>query len=166
MVAFPAMVSPADSPERSDRLLYDFASVEAARRFRPINDAVMGGVSRGDLVALEGGGAAFCGTVSLENNGGFASVRSEPEDHRLAGYAGITLTVTGDGKIYKIALKTSAALDGIQYQASCQPPARERVHLKIPFSSFVPTFRGKLLDGVPPLEPARISTVGIMISGG
>jgi len=172
MAAFSALIillilggSPmTSSDDGAERTLYDFAGGESVRRFQSINDVVMGGISRGELVALEGEGALFQGVVSLENNGGFASVRSLPEDHRLAGYAGIRLRVKGDGKTYKLTLKTSAALDGVQYQARFQPPAGAWVSIAIPFSAFVPTVRGRVLGEVPPVDPAAILTVGFMIS--
>ena len=141
--------------ELPERTLYDFAHEGSIVRFRPINDGVMGGVSSGELVAARGGeGALFQGVVSFENNGGFASVRSLPEDHRLAGYSGVTLRVKGDGKRYKVTLKTSPALDGVQYQARIQPPVGEWMDLSIPFSAFIPTFRGRVLNDVSGIDPA------------
>ena len=52
--------------------------------WRSINDGVMGGLSSGGM-RLEDGIAVFSGTLSLENNGGFSSVRSIPAEHTLAG---------------------------------------------------------------------------------
>jgi len=148
----------------AERTLYAFAEEQSVRRFRPINDGVMGGLSRGELAALEGEGAVFRGVVSFENNGGFASVRSLPGDLRLAGYAGIRLRVRGDGKTYKVTLNTSSALDGVQYQARFHSPGGAWVDIAIPFSAFVPTFRGRVLGEVPPVDPTAILTVGLMIS--
>jgi monofunctional biosynthetic peptidoglycan transglycosylase len=34
----------------------------------------------------------------------------------------------------------------------------------LPFARFVPTFRGRRLDGEPPLDPSRIATLGLMVS--
>jgi hypothetical protein len=45
-----------------------------SKPWRAINDGVMGGVSLGEIVAIDNG-LRFQGTLSLENNGGFASVR-------------------------------------------------------------------------------------------
>jgi len=45
-----------------------------------VNDDVMGGVSAGNFGATNGG-AVFRGELSLENNGGFAFVRSLPSRH-------------------------------------------------------------------------------------
>lgn len=65
----------------------------------------------------------FEGIVSLEHNGGFASVRA-PQlalgSHTANGY---TLTVLGDGKRYKLNLRTEDCFDGVNYQAEFQPTA-------------------------------------------
>ncbi len=45
-----------------------------AEPWRAINDGVMGGISAGRMVGIDYG-LSFEGELSLENNGGFASVR-------------------------------------------------------------------------------------------
>lgn len=162
---FPLLLAGALAPEEpSEIILFDFADPATHRSFRPINDGVMGGVSAGTMVHQEGEGAVFRGVVSLENNGGFASVRSLPGTYDLSGFEGITLHVKGDGKTYKLQLKTTAAFDGVQYQARFQAPDDAWTRLLIPFSAFVPTFRGRILSDADPLDPGHIATVGFMIS--
>ena len=58
--------------------LFDFAKTpDLAGRWRSLNDGVMGGVSDGRMrSAISGTHAVFEGTVRLENNGGFSSVRA------------------------------------------------------------------------------------------
>ena len=56
--------------------LFDFSDPRAAEAWRAIDDRVMGGVSRSRLRHDRAGHAVFEGDVSLERNGGFASVRS------------------------------------------------------------------------------------------
>jgi hypothetical protein len=105
----------------------------------------------------------FAGRVSLENNGGFASIRSPAGRHDLAGYSGIALRVKGDGRSYKLNLRTGDAFDGVQYQASFIAPA-EWSEIELPFASLVPRFRGRPVVDAPPLDPARIVTFGFLIS--
>ena len=66
-------------------MIIDFRA--GAPAWPSIDDVVMGGRSHSEMV-IEDGVAAFRGVVSLENNGGFASVRSNPADHDLAGLTG------------------------------------------------------------------------------
>ena len=53
--------------------LFAFESTEAAAGWQAVNDGVMGGVSDGRFRVTEGQTLEFYGTLSLENNGGFAS---------------------------------------------------------------------------------------------
>jgi NADH dehydrogenase [ubiquinone] 1 alpha subcomplex assembly factor 1 len=60
-----------------DRVLFEFGDPEAAQRWQTVNDGVMGGVSDGQF-KISNQTMEFFGTLSLENDGGFASVRSRP----------------------------------------------------------------------------------------
>lgn len=100
---------------------------------------------------------------------GFASVRSSPGDHGLAGAQACLVELRGgDGKQFKINLITEDSFDSINYQASFTAPAgardanwrTRRVELK----EFRPTFRGREVPGAPVLDPAKIRQVGLMIS--
>ncbi|MGE6606854.1 CIA30 family protein [Halomonas sp. NPDC076908] len=76
------------------------------QRWYSVDDGVMGGVSQGGF-SVTGGEGRFHGEVSLENGGGFASVRREPDtfEATLADAQGITLTGRGDGRTYQPAPK-------------------------------------------------------------
>jgi len=56
--------------------LFEFASPDANAQWQAVNDGVMGGVSDGRFRITDRQTLEFYGTLSLENNGGFASVRS------------------------------------------------------------------------------------------
>ena len=60
-----------------------------ANPWRNVDDVVMGGVSSSSM-RIEEGVAVFKGEVSLENNGGFASVRSGVLSRGLDGRTGGT----------------------------------------------------------------------------
>lgn len=62
----------------TSRVLYDFDKPELANNWQIVNDGVMGGRSSSRLTISGDGTASFLGDLSLENNGGFASVRSRP----------------------------------------------------------------------------------------
>lgn len=80
--------------------LIDFQDSAEAAHWRPINDDVMGGVSHSEMRAGSGVGV-FTGKLSLDNGGGFASVRRNPHDHRLTGHAGLRVEVHGDEQRYR-----------------------------------------------------------------
>lgn len=145
-------------------ILFSFALGADAAAWRPIDDGVMGGLSRSEATGTGRGTLLFSGTVSLENNGGFASVRSTPRRFDLAGTRGVAVRVKGDGKAYKLNVKTDEGFDGVQYQARFEPDRGEWRTVEIPWDAFEPRFRGRPVPGAQPLDPARIAQVGLMIA--
>jgi hypothetical protein len=144
-------------------VLYDFAEPGTASAFQPIDDVVMGGRSASRMEPGDGF-AVFRGEVSLASGGGFASVRSTATRLDLSGMEGILLHVRGDGRAYKLNLRTDEAFDGVTYQAAFEPPAGAWKTIALPFRSFRPRFRGRPADAAPPLDPARIATIGFLVA--
>ena len=68
----------------TEPLTLDFGKGQVTS-WRALNDGVMGGRSIG-LVEYDRTSMTWAGTVSLENNGGFSSVRSEWGERDLSGY--------------------------------------------------------------------------------
>lgn len=143
--------------------LFTFDSVEGAGPWRIINDTVMGGRSSSKMTFTDRGTAVFAGTVSLENNGGFAHTRSAAAPYDLAGYEGIGLRVRGDGKRYKLTLKLDRAFDGVLYEAGFATRSGRWIDVRLPFADFVPTYRGNTLHDHPRLDPSAIATIGFII---
>ena len=142
-------------------VIFDFAA--ETETWPSIDDGVMGGLSASAMV-IDDGVASFRGEVSFANNGGFASVRSRPQPRDLSACAGLVLKVRGDGRRYGLRLRTDAAFDGVSYQAELQPPAGAWVEVALPFSAFEPVFRGRRVADHPPIDPARITTFGLIIA--
>jgi monofunctional biosynthetic peptidoglycan transglycosylase len=142
-------------------MIVDFST--DAPMWRSIDDRVMGGVSASEMIS-DGGVAVFRGVVSLENSGGFASVRSDPARYDLTGLEGVLLRVRGDGKSYGFSVRTTAAFDGVSYQARFTTVAGEWLEIALPFDQFVPVYRGRRVSDHPPLDPAGIRTFGLMIA--
>jgi NADH dehydrogenase [ubiquinone] 1 alpha subcomplex assembly factor 1 len=146
--------------------LFDFADPSDVAAWEAVGDSVMGGVSTGRLVALARGAAAFTGSVSLDRGGGFASVRSAPGVFDLSPYDGIRVEAVGDGRAYKLSIRTDPFFDAVAYQArfATRPDVREAHEL--PFASFRPTWRGRPVPGAPPVEPSRVVSFGIVVGEG
>ena len=83
--------------------LFRFEDPSSVADWSPIDDRVMGGVSRSRLRHDAARHAVFEGLVSLDHNGGFASVRSRPLALGAPGAAWYVLEVRGDGKGYNSA---------------------------------------------------------------
>ncbi len=146
------------------RTLFGFESAMSVADWSAIDDAVMGGVSRSRLRHDPVGHAVFEGIVSLEYNGGFASVRSRPMDLGVPGAVGYLLEVRDDGKRFKLNLRTDDGFDGVNYQAAFEAPAGRWTLVRLPLSEFKPTFRGRSVPGAPPLDSARVRQIGLMIA--
>ena len=145
-------------------MLFDFTNANTSTDWLPVNDSVMGGVSDSALEVTPEGNAHFAGTVSLENNGGFASIRTLVDGSRLEGHNGIRMRVKGDGNTYSLRLRTNRLFDGVSFRAMFETTEGEWIEIDIPFGSFTPTFRGRTLRNVGPLEPASVRQMGILIS--
>jgi NADH dehydrogenase [ubiquinone] 1 alpha subcomplex assembly factor 1 len=152
----------AGTAERSETMMIvDFAL--ESESWPNIDDAVMGGVSSSGMV-IEEGYASFRGLVSFDNNGGFASVRSRPQVRDLSAFDGFILRVRSDGKKYGFRIRTSASFDGVSYQAPLVVPPGEWTDVTISFADFVPVWRGRPVAGHPPLDPSRVTTLGLIVS--
>jgi len=148
----------------SERMLYHFQAATNSPAWQIVNDDVMGGVSTSRFQILTNGTAVFSGVVSLENNGGFASVRSSLVRQNLNDTDTFVLRVRGDGRRYKFTARTGTGFDAPNYQAEFTTKRGEWVEHRLAFKDFVPTFRGRVLTDVPPLNPAKIASVGFLIS--
>lgn len=143
--------------------LIDFS--DAARgEWVAINDRVMGGVSLSDIRRTDEGTGVFAGVLSLENNGGFASVRAALGRHDLSTWAGLEVRVRGDGRTYQLRLRADDGFDGIAYAADFTTRDGEWTVARIPFHQFRPTFRGRMLTDVPPLDTSRIQQLAFMLA--
>ena len=145
-------------------VLFDFASNDAISAWRPVNDKVMGGISSSRMERSADGKAVFTGVVSLENNGGFASVQGPEIQQPLGAFEGIAIRVKGDGKRYKCGLRTDDLFDGVSHQAGFKTKTGEWQIVKIPFTDFIPTFHGRRLSDDKRMKPGLIRKLGFLIS--
>jgi len=145
-------------------LIFDFTKPDDRNQWRPINDTVMGGVSASQLQTTKEGFALFTGTVSLENNGGFASLQSTPSSYNFTGYEGVAIRIKGDGKRYKFSIKSNIFLDSPRYEAPFTTDKEVWATVTIPFNTLVPTFRGRALTNETPLDISKVKSFSFLIS--
>ena len=150
--------------QRRKRDLVDFGVRENGQSWQVVNDTVMGGVSESHLEFTPEGTAIFAGRVSLENNGGFASVRSPQSEHDLSDSEGVAVRVRGDGKTYKLGLRTDTASDGVFWLASFGTQRDIWQEVRIPLDEFLPTHHGTMLEGVPPLDRSGVRSFSLLIA--
>ena len=153
--------------DRHGLTIFDFRQDDAdpAGIWGAVDDVVMGGVSDSRL-QLADGTAIFTGTVSVANNGGFASVRTRNFDRPLdlTGYDGIELRVRGDGQRYKFIARSQAQWDGTGYSRSFDTVFNTWTTVRIPFDHFIPVFRARTVPDGPPLAIDALRSFQIMLS--
>ncbi len=123
--------------------IYDFSS-DSKKDWQIVDDRVMGGVSQGGYQINEEGNGVFSGHVSLDNNGGFSSLRHPMEATNVKNYKKVVLRVKGDKKKYQFRLKTNNS-DYYSYIQTFNTSG-EWEEIEIPFKDFSPSFRGRALD--------------------
>lgn len=129
--------------------------------WRSINDGVMGGVSAGGMQQTDEG-LKFTGVLSLENNGGFSSVRRYVEQD-LSGIERVRLEVRGDGRDYQFRMRLDEGFDGVAWRAMFASTPEWRT-VEIALDEFVPVFRGRTVSQAGPLDTSKIRQVGFLLA--
>ena len=163
LVAGSLLVSTANAAEKEDTL-FDFSTAEQMDSWRIVNDGVMGGLSQSQMQLTGNKTAIFQGNVSLDNYGGFASVRAIPTTNKTSGHTGIRLRVRGDGRNYQLRLRTDNRFDGASYRSEFATKQDDWTVIDMPFAEMVPTFRGRVLADYPAIDPSQIEQLGFLIS--
>ncbi len=145
-----------------ERVLFQFDNPDAAKEWQSVNDGVMGGRSDGRFKINEDKTMQFFGKLSLENNGGFASVRTRPS--KLALKKGDTLVarVRGDGRKYNFNLYVPRPLTAFSYRADFETKKDEWIEVEIPLDDFEATSFGRVVQNQP-LDPTEVSGLGILL---
>ena len=159
LILMGSMVMADDKPQP----LFDFTGADAAKEWQAVNDGVMGGVSEGkfkitDMMTLE-----FFGTLSLENNGGFASVRSEAKKLGLEKSDTLVARVRGDGREYSMNLYLDKPLIAYSYRAEVQTKKDEWIEVKLPLDKFEATSFGRMVKDAGAVKPQEINGLGFLL---
>ncbi len=148
----------------AENMILDFTDTQTAPSWEAIDDHIMGGCSQSKPEQIDNVGLRFSGIVSLENNGGFASIRSDSVKYDLGQYSGLKLRLRGDGKSYKLSLRTNLFFDGISYQATFTTEQDTWQELYLPFEDFTSTHHGVKLSTVAPMDTTKVESFGLFIA--
>jgi hypothetical protein len=141
-------------------VLFDFSPESGTRGWQVVDDVVMGGLSDGALSIDDMGHGVFAGLVSLDNNGGFSSVRYGTDNVDIATCSSFVLRVKGDGRDYQFRVKRSRS-DRHSYTFTFKTTGEWQV-VSVPFSEMSPTFRGYTPD-IPNYPGDRLGEIGFLI---
>lgn len=127
----------------SSYLIFDFPKNTNTQNWIVVDDIVMGGKSVGSFELNSDGNGVFEGNISVENNGGFSSVRYRFPAKPIKQFTSIVLRVKGDGKQYQCRLKSDSA----KYYSYISPFVTngEWQDIEIALEDFYPSFRGRKL---------------------
>lgn len=145
------------------QVLFEFAGVDAAKEWQTVNDGVMGGVSEGKFKITEKKTLEFFGTLSLENNGGFASVRTKAKKLGLEKGDTVVAKVRGDGREYTLNLYLNKPLTAFSYRATLQTKKDEWIEVKVPLEKFEATSFGRVVKDAGAVEPEEVNALGLLL---
>ncbi len=145
------------------RVLFDFTRADAAAEWQSVNDGVMGGVSEGTF-KVTGKTLEFSGTLSLENNGGFTSVRTKARKIGLEAGDTVVARVRGDGREYALNLYLEKRMRAFSYQAAIPTKKGRWIEVKVPLDTFEATAFGQVVQDAGPVNPDQVNAVGFLLS--
>ncbi len=148
--------------DAKDRVLFSFEEKNAAQQWQAVNDGVMGGRSDGRLRITDNKTMEFIGTLSLENNGGFASVRTRASALGLKKNDLLVARVRGDGREYAFNLYTLSRSTAFSYRAPFQTKKDEWIEVELPLDKFIATSFGQVVQNQP-LAADSITGLGILL---
>ena len=143
--------------------LASFESDECLEAWTSVNDGVMGGVSKGGFSRSEQGTLIFKGELSLENNGGFSSIRMKPTELNLSGMSALVVKAKGDGRTYWLELRVANQMAASSYRAYLPTTAGESKEIRVPFKDFKLQAFGRELP-IKALDPAAVASVGFTLA--
>ncbi|HEY9184183.1 MAG TPA: CIA30 family protein, partial [Salegentibacter sp.] len=142
-------------------LLFDFSKTEDWSGWETVNDGVMGGNSSSDLESSTGGNAIFKGSVSLENNGGFASLRYDFDPQNIKIYKKAFILLKGDGKTYRFRIKSSLK-DKASYTYTFKTTGGWQT-VEVPLTEMEAVYRGQKLE-LPNFSADTIGEIRFLIA--
>lgn len=141
-------------------VIFDFTENSSLKNWYIINDNVMGGISQSNISINKDGNAVFEGSVSLENNGGFCSVRYGFNEIEVTNFEKISFRVNGDGKKYQI--RISANRNDYYSYITYFETSGEWQTIEIPLREMYPVFRGRKL-AMPDFSHKKIEEIAFLI---
>ncbi|PAW66512.1 MAG: hypothetical protein B9S38_13570 [Verrucomicrobiia bacterium Tous-C4TDCM] len=145
------------------KTIASFRAEDSMQSWTSVNDDVMGGVSKGGIKRSKEGTMVFSGSLSLENNGGFASVRMKPAELGLSGMSALVVKARGDGRTYWVDLRLKDQMSASSYRAYLPTAAGKWTETTLSFADFKLQTFGIELPGKT-VDPTQVASVGFTIA--
>ena len=125
-------------------IIFNFNVDSDISNWQILDDVVMGGRSNGQFKLNSKGYGEYSGKVSLENNGGFSSLRYYFDTKTTDTYSKFMIRLKGDGKSYQFRVKDNRYNKySFIYEFNT---SEEWQIIEIPFSDMYASFRGYRID--------------------
>ena len=144
-----------------ERVLYDFQDSAQEQTWFQLNDDIMGGVSSGKFSFFKHI-LTFSGKLSLENKGGFASIRSKTDAMNLHSVKKFKLRVRGDGKDYYFNISSSNFVADPGFQAKFKTEKGQWQEIELALNDFSPAFGSR--SSKSDLDMSKVKIMGLIIS--
>lgn len=146
----------------TDKVSLVFDEAQLRSGWQVINDVVMGGLSVSN-VDIKNREVIFSGNISIENNGGFASVYKRiaklPAEIKSVG-----IHIKGDGNPYQLRVRSRVGGYDVAYKMEFPTEKDTKQILRFNLVDFKATFRGRIINDAPTLKANTISHVGFLIA--
>lgn len=144
-----------------ETILFEFNTEAQLDNWYIVDDVVMGGRSDGDFYVNSNGHGVFEGSVSLENNGGFSSVRYDIRPLRLQQQTKALIRLKGDGKRYQFRVKSSNT-DRHSYITHFETTGEWQT-IEVDLKAMYPSWRGRRLN-MDDYPAERLASISFLIS--
>ena len=124
--------------------IFKFSTTANIQDWIVVDDVVMGGESASSFRLNSDGNGVFEGTISLDNNGGFSSVKYRFPKKQIKQFTKVVLRIQGDGKQYQFRIKSDSG-EYYSYISSFLTNGSWQ-EIEIPLKDFYPSFRGRKLN--------------------
>ena len=142
------------------RIIYDFSKMEDLDGWYVVDDGVMGGRSKGKLNVENGDTGVFSGKISLENYGGFSSIRYYTGELNVKKNKYVTVILSGDNKYYQLRIRSSRNDRHVYTKKFFAKDGWQEI--RVPLDSMEPYFRGQRLR-ISNFDKRYISEIGFLI---
>ncbi len=148
-----------------ERIL-SFDTPSSVASWMTVDDVVMGGRSGSQVGWVPGesrsGFLRFEGQVSLENNGGFCSVRNRGQ-WELPGARELIWTLRGSGRAFMATVRDGNTPEGASFRHPLTPTGEWRDH-RVRLEDFRLFRRGRQLSEQARIDPGRIHSFGFLLA--
>jgi monofunctional biosynthetic peptidoglycan transglycosylase len=148
-----------------DPLVFDFGAGKNFGKWTIVNDGVMGGLSQ-SKASLDADTLLFTGDVSLQNNGGFVSLRSPLGNYDLSSYTYCEIRFKSDtSRKFEVLIEKDTPFYLPKFRMKFSGASNEWQTLTIPLRDFeISRMGSSIQQGIEPKNLQDIQRIGFILA--